>query len=95
MWMRGYVRVYSTSSEGSDGGDGKEGDGGSDSESEGSLGIEILPASVQHAIAPVSIPDNFPEVPVLAITRNPIFPRFVKMLEVSEYSAVSSAQCSS
>ena len=37
----------------------------------------------QSALAPVSIPDNFPEVPILAITRNPIFPKFVKMLEVS------------
>ena len=89
MWMRGCVRVYTTSSDGGDGGDGeKEDDEGSDSESEGSLGIELLPAAVQHAIAPVSIPENFPEVPMLAITRNPIFPRFVKMLEVSEHSTV-------
>ena len=37
----------------------------------------------QFALAPVSIPDVFPEVPVLPISRNPIFPKFVKMLEVS------------
>lgn len=36
----------------------------------------------QHAIAPVSIPDIFPEVPVLPVSRNPLFPKFVKLLEV-------------
>ena len=36
-----------------------------------------------NAIAPVTIPKWLPEVPVLAVTRNPVFPRFVKMIEVS------------
>ena len=36
----------------------------------------------QYALAPVAIPDVFPEVPVLPVSRNPIFPKFVKMLEV-------------
>lgn len=36
----------------------------------------------QNALAPVSIPDVFPVVPVLPISRNPIFPKFVKILEV-------------
>lgn len=40
----------------------------------------------QHAIAPVSIPDIFPEVPVLPVSRNPIFPKFVKLLEVGQNS---------
>ena len=77
--MRGCVRVYSSSSED---GEGRDGVTGEEEEGEGQLGIELLPAARQHAIAPVSIPDNFPEVPVLAISRNPIFPRFVKILEV-------------
>jgi Lon-like ATP-dependent protease len=49
----------------------------------GGLGLEMLPIPRHHAIAPVSIPEVFPEVPVLPISRNPVFPRFVKMLEVS------------
>ena len=36
----------------------------------------------QNALAPLSIPDVFPVVPVLPISRNPIFPKFVKILEV-------------
>ena len=45
------------------------------------LDLEILPVPRHHAIAPVNVPDLFPEVPILPISRNPLFPRFVKMLE--------------
>ena len=37
---------------------------------------------ISQALAPLNIPDKFPDVPVLAVGRNPLFPRFVKMLEV-------------
>ena len=37
----------------------------------------------QTALAKVIIPDEFPDVPLLAVPRSPIFPRFVKMLEVN------------
>ena len=37
------------------------------------------------ALAPITIPDVLPEIPVLAVSRNPLFPRFVKMVEVSIY----------
>ncbi len=73
--VSGGVRVWSSSSSGDEG-------EGHDEDEGGALGIELIPASKMHAIAPVSIPDNFPEVPILAISRNPIFPRFVKILEV-------------
>lgn len=36
----------------------------------------------QTALAKVIIPDEFPDVPLLTVPRSPIFPRFVKMLEV-------------
>ena len=84
----------------SEGGQGEEKEGeqtdsdgeGSDStaEGEGELGgLEMLPVARHHAIAPVNIPDNFPEVPILPISRNPLFPRFVKMLEVSQSDEMS------
>lgn len=91
-WLRGYGRAYSASSEGGDE-EGKEVEGDSDSEGEGSLGIQLLPATVQQAIAPVTVPDNLEEVPILAISRNPIFPRFVKMLEVSSGASLVLGGC--
>lgn len=36
-----------------------------------------------NALAPIQIPENFPKIPLLAISRNPLFPRFIKMVEVS------------
>ena len=41
-----------------------------------------LDTPISQALAPLNIPDKFPDVPVLAVGRNPLFPRFVKMLEV-------------
>lgn len=34
------------------------------------------------ALAQVVVPDVFPEVPLLPVHRNPVFPRFIKMMEV-------------
>ena len=34
------------------------------------------------ALAQIGVPDNFPEVPILPVLRNPIFPKFVKLVEV-------------
>lgn len=83
-------------SDGEEGNEEEEGDEEEEEENEGegktqedsiedleggeSMGLDMLR---HHAIAPINIPDEFPEVPVLPITRNPVFPRFVKMLEVS------------
>ena len=60
----------------------KEEEEGEDGEG---FGLEMLPVPRHHAIAPVNIPGVFPEVPVLPISRNPLFPRFVKMLEVRDW----------
>ena len=35
-----------------------------------------------NALAPLTVPDFFPEVPVIPVKRNPVFPRFIKMIEV-------------
>jgi len=89
QWCRGAgwrVRYYSELSGGEGEGEGEESDveSGTDESDVDEMSLEAInPASHQHAIASVAIPDSLPEVPVLAVTRNPIFPKFVKMLEVS------------
>lgn len=35
-------------------------------------------------LSPIQVPDHWPIVPVLAVSRNPVFPNFVKLLEVSQ-----------
>ena len=47
----------------------------SDSDGSGPI-IHSLPATM-------SVPDVWPNVPVIAINRNPVFPRFIKIIEVS------------
>ena len=37
---------------------------------------------MSQVIAEITVPADFPDVPVVAVSRNPLFPRFVKMLEV-------------
>uniref|UniRef100_G1U2E4 Lon N-terminal domain-containing protein n=1 Tax=Oryctolagus cuniculus TaxID=9986 RepID=G1U2E4_RABIT len=34
------------------------------------------------ALTPMTVPDVFPHLPLVAITRNPVFPRFIKIIEV-------------
>ena len=43
---------------------------------------QTLPLPSLVALAPIQIPENFPKVPLVAISRNPLFPNFIKMLEV-------------
>ena len=33
--------------------------------------------------ATMTVPENWPSVPVIAINRNPVFPRFIKIIEVN------------
>lgn len=35
-------------------------------------------------LSAVNVPDKWPVVPVIAVSRNPVFPKFIKLLEVSE-----------
>lgn len=92
FWGKSYLPVsrlasghvyYSTSSSG----DGEDGESGEESE-EGESSEKESDGSLhqQYALAPVAIPDIFPEVPILPISRNPIFPKFVKLLEVSVFT---------
>lgn len=40
------------------------------------------------AVAALTVPDSWPNVPVIAVSRNPVFPRFIKMVEISNPSLV-------
>jgi len=52
------------------------------SESEGFTGFSNQ--SQIGALTTMSVPDFLPVVPIIAINRNPVFPRFVKMIEVTD-----------
>ncbi|XP_059847498.1 lon protease homolog, mitochondrial isoform X1 [Hypanus sabinus] len=58
---------------GDDGVEGGAGDG-----EEGAAGM----APAMTALSPMIVPDVFPNVPLIAVTRNPVFPRFIKIIEV-------------
>ncbi len=45
-------------------------------------GEELEFSGISQALTTTDPPEVFSDVPVLAIGRNPLFPRFVKMLEV-------------
>uniref|UniRef100_A0A0L8H5R6 endopeptidase La n=1 Tax=Octopus bimaculoides TaxID=37653 RepID=A0A0L8H5R6_OCTBM len=41
------------------------------------------PGGFGMALTTLSVPDVFPKVPIIPVSRNPVFPRFVKMIEVT------------
>ena len=89
----------------SNGDGGKKGPGNGDGEEEGRAEGEAeeeaaddnasptpQPAGpLMGALSTMTVPEIFPRVPVIAIGRNPIFPRFVKMLEVQQIIGAISA----
>lgn len=44
----------------------------------------VLPIPSLVALAPLQVPEFLPKVPLVAIARNPLFPNFIKMLEISD-----------
>ncbi|XP_014670339.1 PREDICTED: lon protease homolog, mitochondrial-like [Priapulus caudatus] len=40
------------------------------------------------ALTAMGVPEEFPQVPVIAVSRNPVFPRFIKIIEVTNKSLV-------
>ncbi|KAG7164684.1 lon protease homolog, mitochondrial-like [Homarus americanus] len=66
--------------------DGSEGagDGKKQNEDDGSEGptVHNLPATMM-------VPDVWPSVPVIAISRNPVFPRFIKIIEVGDKELIN------
>ncbi|XP_073910502.1 lon protease homolog, mitochondrial [Castor canadensis] len=60
----------------------EEGAGGAGGSAGGGEGPVIT------ALTPMTIPDVFPHLPLIAITRNPVFPRFIKIVEVKNKKLV-------
>ncbi|XP_022625790.1 lon protease homolog, mitochondrial isoform X1 [Seriola dumerili] len=63
---------------GEDGGD-SAGSGGEESGGDG--GVPYSGAQMT-ALTPMMVPEVFPNVPMIAVSRNPVFPRFIKIIEV-------------
>ncbi|XP_027441679.2 lon protease homolog, mitochondrial [Zalophus californianus] len=59
--------------------DGAAGSGGSAGGGEG---------PIITALTPMTIPEVFPHLPLIAVTRNPVFPRFIKIIEVKNKKLV-------
>ncbi|KAL6087577.1 hypothetical protein STEG23_011382 [Scotinomys teguina] len=73
---------------------GSRGSGGSGGDETSEGGAEDGAAAgggdgpVVTALAPMTVPDVFPHLPLIAITRNPVFPRFIKIVEVKNKKLV-------
>lgn len=81
----------------SDSGAGRDGDGKTSSESDGDGKSEGGPSAEENvtainplygALSTMNVPEVFPKVPVIAVSRNPVFPRFIKMLEITDRNLV-------
>ncbi|XP_066192134.1 lon protease homolog, mitochondrial-like [Sylvia atricapilla] len=67
------------------GGEDSGGGGGGGGADSGGAGPVIT------ALTPLLVPEHFPNVPLIAVTRNPVFPRFIKIIEVRCRRALGSA----
>ncbi|XP_049444475.1 lon protease homolog, mitochondrial [Epinephelus fuscoguttatus] len=63
---------------GEDGGD----SAGSGGEEAGGDGGAPYNGPQMTALTPMMVPEVFPNVPLIAVSRNPVFPRFIKIIEV-------------
>ncbi|KAL2089798.1 hypothetical protein ACEWY4_014486 [Coilia grayii] len=55
------------------------GAGGDESSGDGGTGYG---SPQMTALTPMMVPEVFPNVPLIAVSRNPVFPRFIKIIEV-------------
>ncbi|XP_030877183.1 lon protease homolog, mitochondrial isoform X1 [Leptonychotes weddellii] len=78
---RGGGGAFSSGEDASEGGaeDGAAGSGASAGGGEG---------PIITALTPMTIPEVFPHLPLIAVTRNPVFPRFIKIIEVKNKKLV-------
>eukprot|EP00064_Thunnus_orientalis_P001077 superscaffoldBa00000067_g1078 len=64
---------------GEDGGDSSGSGGGEESGGDGGVSYN---GAQMTALTPMMVPEVFPNVPLIAVSRNPVFPRFIKIIEV-------------
>ncbi|XP_070799574.1 lon protease homolog, mitochondrial isoform X2 [Pituophis catenifer annectens] len=84
----GYSSSSSSSSSSSeDNLEGSEGDGGLPGSGDSS-GSDSGGPTVVTALAPLMVPEHVPHVPLIPISRNPVFPRFIKIIEVKNKKLV-------
>ncbi|XP_019626711.1 PREDICTED: LOW QUALITY PROTEIN: lon protease homolog, mitochondrial-like [Branchiostoma belcheri] len=75
----------SSSSSGSDGREDGEGDGlsGGEGGGPGDQPTMAYTPPPMSALTPMTVPEVFPNVPLVPVSRNPVFPRFIKIVEIS------------
>jgi len=74
--------LFGNQGSGFSGGDGAESSGGAEDESGGDEGPYSPPPPQMSALTTMLVPEVFPNVPLIAVNRNPVFPRFIKIIEV-------------
>jgi len=92
QFSNGQTRYFSSSSSGDstdppDGAPASAGSGEDEGDGDGETGDvdmvhDVSPDPMMTALAPMTVPDVWPQVPVIAVKRHPVFPRFMKMIEV-------------
>ncbi|XP_076847775.1 lon protease homolog, mitochondrial isoform X1 [Brachyhypopomus gauderio] len=73
--------MFGNRTSGGSGEDGSEGAGSAGDGADGGDGGAYVPPQMT-ALTPMMVPEVFPNVPLIAVTRNPVFPRFIKIIEV-------------
>ncbi|KAJ8277397.1 hypothetical protein GJAV_G00074710 [Gymnothorax javanicus] len=68
-------------------GEGSSGSGGDEAADGGDGGAAYAPPQMT-ALTPMLVPEVFPNVPLIAVSRNPVFPRFIKIIEVKNKQLV-------
>ncbi|XP_042567564.1 LOW QUALITY PROTEIN: lon protease homolog, mitochondrial-like [Cyprinus carpio] len=75
--------LFGNKGSGFSGEDGAESSAGDD-ESGGDEGPYSPPPPQMTALTTMLVPEVFPNVPLIAVNRNPVFPRFIKIIEVKD-----------
>ncbi|KAJ8278638.1 hypothetical protein COCON_G00057040 [Conger conger] len=71
----------------SEDGEGSSASGG-DEAGDGGDGGAAYASPQMTALTPMLVPEVFPNVPLIAVSRNPVFPRFIKIIEVKNKQLV-------
>ncbi|XP_053213531.1 lon protease homolog, mitochondrial-like [Panonychus citri] len=74
---------------------GDEGDGVDPPEKEPSMSIkeeeehDLIMSGISSTLATMTVPEYWPNIPVIAITGRPVFPKFLKVIDISNPSLIS------